>query len=49
MCGIVGFIGKEKIVYDILSGLLTLQHRGQDSAGIVTFKDNFQVKKGIGF
>ncbi len=48
MCGIVGFIGKEKIVYEILSGLLTLQHRGQDSAGIVTFKDNFQVKKGIG-
>jgi amidophosphoribosyltransferase len=48
MCGIVGFIGKEKIVYDILSGLLTLQHRGQDSAGIVTFKDIFQTKKGIG-
>lgn len=48
MCGIVGFIGNEKVVYDILSGLLTLQHRGQDSAGIVTFKDNFKVKKGIG-
>jgi amidophosphoribosyltransferase len=48
MCGIVGFIGEEKIVYDILSGLLTLQHRGQDSAGIVTFKDIFHVKKGIG-
>ncbi len=48
MCGIVGFIGQEKIVYDIMSGLLTLQHRGQDSAGIVTFKDIFHMKKGLG-
>lgn len=48
MCGIVGFIGKEKIVYDIMSGLLTLQHRGQDSAGVVTFKDIFHTKKGLG-
>lgn len=48
MCGIVGFIGNEKVVYDIMSGLLTLQHRGQDSAGIVTFKNNFKLKKGIG-
>ena len=48
MCGIVGFIGEENIVYDIMSGLLTLQHRGQDSAGIVTFKDIFHVKKGLG-
>jgi amidophosphoribosyltransferase len=48
MCGIVGFIGQEKVVYDIFSGLLTLQHRGQDSAGIVTFKDNFKIKKGLG-
>ncbi len=48
MCGIVGFIGEEKIVYDIMSGLLTLQHRGQDSAGIVTFKDIFHTKKGLG-
>ena len=48
MCGIVGFIGEEKIVYDIVSGLLTLQHRGQDSAGIVTFKNIFHIKKGIG-
>jgi amidophosphoribosyltransferase len=48
MCGIVGFIGQEEIVYDIMSGLLTLQHRGQDSAGIVTFKDTFNIKKGLG-
>ncbi|PID68360.1 MAG: amidophosphoribosyltransferase [Flavobacteriia bacterium] len=48
MCGIVGFIGREKVIYDLYSGLLTLQHRGQDSAGIVTFKDNFRIKKGLG-
>ncbi|NPA69102.1 MAG: amidophosphoribosyltransferase [Chlorobi bacterium] len=48
MCGITGFIGEEKIVYDILSGLLTLQHRGQDSAGIVTFDKIFHTKKGLG-
>ena len=48
MCGIVGFIGKERVVYDILTGLLTLQHRGQDSVGIVTFQDSFKMKKGLG-
>ncbi len=48
MCGIVGFTGKQKIVGDILYGLLTLQHRGQDSAGIVTFNKMFHTKKGKG-
>jgi amidophosphoribosyltransferase len=48
MCGIVGFTGKQKIVGDILYGLLTLQHRGQDSAGIVTFDKMFHTKKGKG-
>ncbi len=48
MCGIVGFIGKEKVAYDLVAGLLTLQHRGQDAAGITTFKDTFRIKKGLG-
>lgn len=48
MCGIVGFFGKQKIVSDILNGLISLQHRGQDSAGIVTFDKNFRMKKGLG-
>ena len=48
MCGIVGFIGREHIVYDIMMGLTALQHRGQDAAGITTFKKLFHEKKGLG-
>ncbi len=48
MCGIIGFTGNEKIVGDLMYGLLTLQHRGQDSAGIVTFEKMFHTKKGMG-
>lgn len=48
MCGIVGFIGQEEIVYDLLMGLNALQHRGQDAAGITTFKKLFHEKKGLG-
>jgi len=48
MCGIVGFTGYRKIIDDLMFGLVTLQHRGQDSAGIVTFKDMFHIKKGKG-
>jgi len=32
----------------VLSGLLAIQHRGQDAAGVVTFRDRFQAKKGLG-
>ncbi len=48
MCGIVGFSGKKKVIADLILGLTSLQHRGQDSAGIVTFKDMFRIKKGLG-
>ncbi len=48
MCGILGFTGNKKIVGDLMYGLLTLQHRGQDSAGIVTFDRMFHIKKGKG-
>jgi len=48
MCGIVGFIGRDKIVYDLMMGLTALQHRGQDAAGITTFKKLFHEKKGLG-
>jgi len=48
MCGIIGFTGNKKVVGDLIYGLLTLQHRGQDSAGIVTFEKMFHTKKGKG-
>ncbi len=48
MCGIVGFTGNEQVVYDIVLGLTSLQHRGQDAAGIVTFKDYFHLRKALG-
>lgn len=48
MCGILGLISSENVAQEIYDGLLTLQHRGQDSAGIVTFDDHFHLKKGNG-
>ncbi|MBD3305371.1 amidophosphoribosyltransferase [candidate division KSB3 bacterium] len=48
MCGIVGFYGQEDVIYDLVSGLTALQHRGQDSAGVVTFNKTFHIKKGLG-
>ena len=37
MCGIVGIVGSERASYDIFRGLMALQHRGQDAAGILSF------------
>ncbi len=36
MCGIVGYIGKQKASAIILEGLKRLEYRGYDSAGVVT-------------
>jgi amidophosphoribosyltransferase len=48
MCGIIGIIGKEDVISKLHAGLIALQHRGQDSAGIVTFDTTFHLKKGNG-
>ncbi|MES1982224.1 MAG: amidophosphoribosyltransferase [Pseudomonadota bacterium] len=49
MCGILGIVGQapaNQILYD---GLLVLQHRGQDAAGIATIDGNaFHMHKGNG-
>lgn len=48
MCGILGLMSSDNVAQEIYDGLLTLQHRGQDSAGMVTFDDHFHLKKGNG-
>ncbi len=48
MCGIIGITGNNNVSAELISGLTTMQHRGQDSAGLVTFKDKFRLKKGGG-
>jgi amidophosphoribosyltransferase len=50
MCGFIGIYGPDgtDVAVEIYEGLLAVQHRGQDAAGIVTFTDSFHVKKGLG-
>src|SRR4030042_787778 len=48
MCGIIGITGKEPVVNKIYPGLIALQHRGQDAAGVATFDQRFHLKKGNG-
>ncbi|MBD3290165.1 amidophosphoribosyltransferase, partial [candidate division KSB1 bacterium] len=48
MCGILGVYGHDDVASDLIYGLAALQHRGQDSAGIITLDGNFRTKKGLG-
>ena len=50
MCGFIGIYGPEgvHVAPEIYEGLLAIQHRGQDAAGMTTFTDQFHVKKGFG-
>ncbi|MBF0207123.1 MAG: amidophosphoribosyltransferase [Oligoflexia bacterium] len=50
MCGIFGIYARNgyNAAPEILGALNALQHRGQDSAGIVTFDQTFQLIKGKG-
>lgn len=40
MCGIIGIYNSDNIANEIYNGLLVLQHRGQDSCGILTVDDD---------
>lgn len=48
MCGVVGIYGNEDVFRDLYQGMLAIQHRGQDSAGIITYDGLFHTKKGNG-
>ena len=37
MCGVVGLIGTPDAATEAFLGLTTLQHRGQDAAGILSY------------
>ena len=40
MCGIVGYIGKKPAAREVLTGLLRLEYRGYDSAGVAVLYQN---------
>jgi amidophosphoribosyltransferase len=49
MCGILGIVAKTPVNQLLYDGLLLLQHRGQDAAGIVTAEhEAFHMHKGPG-
>ena len=45
MCGIVGYIGKDKCITKIIDGLESLEYRGYDSSGIAYIKENRVIIK----
>ena len=40
MCGVIGIINDKDVSVKLAYGLLSLQHRGQDAAGVATCEDD---------
>ena len=50
MCGIIGIVANKPVNQMLYDGLLVLQHRGQDAAGIVTSdQGRFYMRKNNGY
>lgn len=49
MCGILGIVSERDVAPELYYGMCSLQHRGQDAAGMLVFNGNGPwLKKGIG-
>lgn len=51
MCGVIGIIGSDDASHEAYRSLVSLQHRGQDAAGILTYDQGVQrynIKKEMG-
>jgi amidophosphoribosyltransferase len=48
VCGIIAIYSEQDSAQTLYQGLLQLQHRGQDAAGLVTLGDGFSIKRGLG-
>ena len=49
MCGVIGIISNKPVASELYQGLFTLQHRGQDAAGILTLNGNgVRISKSTG-
>jgi amidophosphoribosyltransferase len=48
MCGVIGMWANDSVIRDLYQGLLAMQHRGQDAAGIITYDGRFHTEKGNG-
>jgi len=48
MCGIIGIIGGKPVSRLVYHGLFSLQHRGQSSAGKLTYDGNIHINKDSG-
>jgi glucosamine--fructose-6-phosphate aminotransferase (isomerizing) len=48
MCGIVGYVGKQRALDVVVEGLRRLEYRGYDSAGVVLLNGDLAVEKRAG-
>ena len=48
MCGLAGIYSSKPVAAELYDSLIHLQHRGQDAAGIITYKNRMHKSKGSG-